>query len=169
LIPVDTQPENQLHMIKNTIYDTVWVILFALTFSACTREESNGRQDDIAAIKAMSAARAKAFNEERAADIAMRFAEQGALMAPGAPIAFGRQAVERYYQSIFDQYATALESGYEEVEVSGDMAFGRGFAKVRLISNAGDTLFSTAKYINILERQPDGTWLTTHDIWNSDQ
>jgi ketosteroid isomerase-like protein len=28
---------------------------------------------------------------------------------------------------------------------------------------------STAKYLNILEKQSDGTWKTTHDIWNGNE
>lgn len=125
---------------------------------------------DIAAIKAMSAARAKAFNEGKAKEIAIHFTEDGVLMAPGAPATSGRAAVEAYYQSIFDQYATELESGYKEVEVSGDLAYGRGFAKVKLVPHGGgDTLVSSAKYINILQRQKDGSWLTSHDIWNGDE
>ena len=88
-------------------------------------------------------------------------------MAPGAPVAQGRVAVADYYQQIFDQYETLLESGYDEVEVSGDLAFGRGTAYVTLIPrDGGDPISATSKYINILQKQSDGTWLTTHDIWN---
>lgn len=146
-------------------------VVLALAVAACNQpQKPDSVEDDVAAIKSMSAARAKAFNEGKAGDIARHFTEQGALMAPGAPTAFGREAVERYYQSIFDQYKTSLESGYEEVQVSGDMAFGRGYAHVRLVPHGGgDTLVSTAKYINILQRQPDGSWLTTHDVWNGNQ
>ena len=147
----------------------VLVILW-MGVSGCNPPLKKDEASDISAIKAMSAARAKAFNEGNAAEIAIHFTEEGVLMAPGAEATFGRAAVEAYYRSIFDQYVTVLESGYEEVEVSGDMAFGRGFAKVKLTPHAGgDTLISTAKYINILERQPDGAWLTTHDIWNANE
>ena len=118
----------------------------------------------------MSAARAKAFNEGDARAIAIHFTEGGVLMAPGAEATSGREAVERYYRSIFDEYATSLESGYVDVKVSGDLAYGQGYAKVKLVPyGGGDTLVSTAKYINILERQADGTWLTTHDIWNANE
>lgn len=138
--------------------------------SGCSPPMKKDGASDISAIKAMSAARAKAFNEGNAAKIAIHFTENGVLMAPGAEATFGREAVESYYRSIFDQYVTVLESGYEEVKVSGDIAFGRGFAKVKLTPHGGgDTLVSTAKYINILERQPDGAWLTTHDIWNANE
>jgi ketosteroid isomerase-like protein len=91
-------------------------------------------------------------------------------MAPGDSSTTGRRAVREYYQHIFDQYRTFLESGYEEVKVSGDLAYGVGFAKVKLVPHTGgDTLVSTAKYINILQRQHDGSWLTTHDIWNANE
>ena len=140
-----------------------------VTFS-CRNAGVDNDSSDIVAIKSMSAARAKAFNEGKAKDIAIHFTEDGLLMAPGAPATSGRAAVEAYYQSIFDQYVTQLESGYKEVEVSGDLAYGRGFAKVKLVPHGGgDTLVSSAKYINILQRQENGSWLTTHDIWNADE
>ena len=91
-------------------------------------------------------------------------------MAPDMTSMTGREAVRGYYQRIFDQYKTFLESGYEEVRVSGNLAYGVGYAKVKLVPhNGGDTLVSTAKYINILQRQDDGSWLTTHDIWNANE
>src|SRR5688572_23559641 len=108
-----------------------WLGIFGMLFLQMGLSQScngplNDDHNDVAAIKAMSAARAKAFNDGDAGAIAIHFTEQGVLMAPGSDATFGRAAVEKYYQSIFDQYATELESGYEEVKVSGDLAFGRG-------------------------------------------
>jgi ketosteroid isomerase-like protein len=60
-----------------------------------------------------------------------------------------------------------LESHYEEVEVSGDLGSGRGEAKVTLVDRVTeDTTYSSSKYLNILKKQADGSWQTTHDIWN---
>ena len=127
-------------------------------------------QKDKEDITAMSNARAKAFNEGNAAAIASYFTESAILMAPGKPASTGKEAVKAYYQSIFDEYKTALDSHYEEVEVSGDLAYGRGEAVVRLTPrNGGASTVATAKYLNILQRQPDGSWKTTHDIWNSNE
>ena len=121
-------------------------------------------------ITEISQARAKAFNEGNAAAIALHFTEDALLMAPGKPAASGKAAVQTYYQSIFDEYSTQLESDYEEVEVSGKLAYGRGFAKVTLIpKKGGASIVSTAKYLNILKKQPDGLWKTTHDIWNGNE
>ena len=91
-------------------------------------------------------------------------------MAPGGQAKTDPAQVKTHYQAIFDKYTTGLESGYEDVKVDGELAFGRGFAKVRLKDKVtGEETESTAKYLNILERQSDGRWKTTHDIWNANE
>jgi uncharacterized protein (TIGR02246 family) len=152
------------------LFNSALLLIFALFCIACDNQEVINNTDDIRAIEEMSAARAEAFNKGDAAAIAIHFTEDGVLMAPGSRAMSGREAVEAYYQEIFDQFETKLNSYYEDVRVSGDLAFGRGFAKVKLIPHSGgETIYSTSKYINILARQPDGSWLTTHDIWNDNE
>jgi len=130
----------------------------------------NDTQQDVAAIRAVSDARAEAFRQGDSAAIAAQFTADGFLMAPGSGTKQGREAVRAYYQSIFDEFDAGLESGYDEVSVSGDLAYGRGFAKVTLKPKVGGaTTVSTAKYLNILRRQADGSWKTTHDIWNGNE
>lgn len=72
-----------------------------------------------------------------------------------------------YYQSIFDRYETSLVSGYEDVRVDGDLAYGRGYARVTLKDKVtGEVTKSSSKCLNILERLSDGSWKTTHDFRN---
>lgn len=131
-------------------------------------EDAESTADDVTQIEQMSAARAEAFNNSNAGGIAVHFTDDAVLMVPGRPAATGRDAVTAYYQSIFDAYEPTLDSRYEEVDVSGDLAYGRGIAEVTLVpKEGGEPVVSTSKYINILRRQPDGTWKTTHDIWNA--
>jgi len=144
------------------------VALFLVLFLACETEKD--ATADVEAITAMSKARAVAFNEGDAATIASYFTEDAILMAPGEPPRVGPEQVEDYYQSIFDEYDTALNSYYNEVKVSGDLAYGRGTAEVKLYPKDQDTvLTSVSKYLNILQRQADGTWKTTHDVWNGNE
>lgn len=148
----------------------ITITVVSIVLAGCGKRGEQDHTVDIAAIHALSATRAKAFNEGNANVIAAAFTETGILMAPGAGSTTGREAVRNYYQGIFDQYKTFLESGYEEVRVSGDLAYGVGYAKVKLVpQSGGDTIVSTAKYVNILQRQDDGSWLTTHDIWNANE
>lgn len=85
---------------------------FVLMLAGCAGE---ARRDDtaadVAAIRAVSDARAEAFRQGDGAGIAVHFTEDGLLMAPGSPAQRGREAVRAYYQSIFDAYETGLESG----------------------------------------------------------
>lgn len=124
--------------------------------------------EHVEAITAVSEARADAFNNSDAEEISRYFTEDALLMPPGKPVMRGRDSVKAYYQSIFDKYEPELTiSRYEEVRVSGDLAYGRGIARVALTPiQGGEPLVSTSTYLNILELQPDGTWKTTHDIWN---
>lgn len=144
---------------------SITMLLFFVT--ACTISEE-GEEDAVSAIEIMSADRAAAFNDGDASRIAEHFSDDGLLMAPDSETLTGRSAVEGYYQAIFDEYETSLDSYYEEVQVSGDLAFGRGIADVRLVhKTTGDTTYSRSKYLNILQKTETGGWVTTHDIWNT--
>jgi uncharacterized protein (TIGR02246 family) len=146
------------------------MMILTIGLACCEKRGTQDDANDVSEIKTLSATRAKAFNEGNADNIAAAFTESGILMAPDMTSMTGREAVRRYYQHIFDQYKTFLESGYKEVRVSGNLAYGVGYAKVKLVPhNGGDTLVSSAKYINLLQRQEDGSWLTTHDIWNANE
>jgi len=125
-------------------------------------------EDDKAAITAVSKARAEAFNQKNAQGIAIHFTSDAVLMAPDRTTLSGQKAIRDYYQSIFDEFEVVLDSYYEEVSVSGDMAIGRGEATVKLTPiGKNKSTSSSSKYLNVLRRQSDGSWKTTHDIWNS--
>ncbi|MEK6477347.1 SgcJ/EcaC family oxidoreductase [Catalinimonas sp. 4WD22] len=160
-----------MHSISFTF--KLFALCFILYSAACTSETQHttvSSAEDVEAITAVSAARAEAFNNSNSAGIAEHFTEDAILMAPGEAARTGRAAVQDYYQSIFDDYEVTLDSHYEEVEVSGDMAYGRGEATVTLTpQGGGETTSSTSKYLNILKRQPDGSWKTTHDVWNANE
>jgi len=156
----------------------LWItaIVLGVLMSACSRSalapttSSYDPVADEATIRALSDARAEAFRQGDSASIARQFAPDGYLMAPGEPKRQGPEQVQAYYQKIFDEFETDLESGYEQVAIDGDIAWGRGFAKVTLRPrDGGPPQSSTAKYVNTLRRQPDGTWITTHDIWNANE
>ncbi|MDO1451463.1 SgcJ/EcaC family oxidoreductase [Rhodocytophaga aerolata] len=156
--------QSLLQLLFATLVVCAWMI-----FVSC-QKEAGSLEADVEAIKAVSEARAEAFRKGNAAGIAAHFTEDAILMAPDQPAQKGKAAVAAYYQALFDSYTPALKSEYEQVEVAGDLAYGRGFAQVVLTpKQGGEALKSTAKYLNILKRQPDGSWKTTHDIWNSNQ
>lgn len=145
-------------------------LLMLFLFLGCSAGNTFSKEEEKKIITEISAARAKAFNEGNAEGIAEHFTNDAWLMAPEKSALRGKDAVKSYYQSIFDEYGTKLESHYDEVELSGDIAYGRGFARVTLFpKKGGDSIVSTAKYLNILQKQADSSWKTTHDIWNGNE
>ena len=142
----------------------IGIVLFSCVISCELKEDVAA---DVEAITNMSKARAEAFSNGDAKTIASYFSEDAILMAPGKPPMKGPEKVEAYYQGIFDEYETELKSFYDEVKVSGDLAYGRGTAEVTLRPKNSDTVItSVSKYLNILQKQSNGEWITTHDIWN---
>jgi uncharacterized protein (TIGR02246 family) len=113
-----------------------WTVLgflvFCATLNSCSRHGHRTTESDVRQIEAVSNARAEAFNSSDAQTIASYFTEDCVLMAPNKPATKGREQVRAYYQSIFDAFSPELKSGYDEVSVSGDLAYGRGFATVKL-------------------------------------
>ena len=144
------------------------IFMFAMILPGLTWSQT--LEDDKKAIDAVSKARAEAFNRGNSEGIAKYFTQDAVLMAPRKTAAIGKEAVKTYYQGIFDEFEVQLDSHYEEIKVSGDMAYGRGEAVVRLVpKDGGKSAVTSSKYLNILKRQPDGNWKTTHDIWNDNE
>ena len=114
-------------------YLLLFVIYMGFNVLACNHKSGNNYSVDKESIIEMSAARAQAFNDGNSAGIAIYFTENGILMAPQMSVQTGKEAIERYYQDIFDTYETSLNSFYEDVQVSGDLAFGWGIAEVELV------------------------------------
>ncbi|HZI53977.1 MAG TPA: DUF4440 domain-containing protein, partial [Chitinophagaceae bacterium] len=88
---------------------TTLAVIFIFLLS-CNTGPGSSTEKDKQLITEMSKARAKAFIEGDAAAIAKHFTDDAFLMAPGRPAATGRAAVQTYYESIFSEYTTQLES-----------------------------------------------------------
>ena len=78
-------------------------MLLFIGLGCCDKRGAQDDSNDISEIKALSATRAKAFNDGNADVIAAAFTEDGMLMAPDMTSMTGREAVRGYYQRIFDQ------------------------------------------------------------------
>ncbi|WP_207632902.1 YybH family protein [Foetidibacter luteolus] len=89
---------------KTSHRKTQWKVLpVLLLLWGCTNKHDVSNEKDTQSITAVSAARAKAFNDGDAEGIAIHFTDDALLMAPGKPAAQGREAVKAYYQLIFDE------------------------------------------------------------------
>lgn len=106
-----------------------------------------------------------AFNEGHAAKCASFFTEDVALLAPGQPMTRGRKAFEGTYRSRMNEASGGTHSNaLVEFGVEGDLAYEIGTYAV-----TGSNPTEEGKFVNVLKRQPDGSWKVAVSIFNSDK
>ena len=91
------------------------------------------------------------------------------VIPPNQPSMKGDQA-RQWVGDFFKQFTIELEYTDQEIVVSGDLAFERyTFEWTVSPKNGGDSVNERGAGIQILQRQQDGTWKVTKDIWNLDE
>ena len=126
---------------------------------------------DVAAINAVANREMAAFGSMDTATLNAVFAPSLIAMPPGEPAIQGRDALVKWAQAIHDQFTVEGEYTASNVEVAGDLAVHRFTGRLTLTpkSGGGKAMSETIKGLHVLQRQADGTWQITQDVWNADQ
>lgn len=97
--------------------------------------------------------------------------QDGVKLAPGVPTVYGRPAIyERAKASFASTLSRKMTIELHEIVVMGDYAFADGTYAVTSIAKATGAPGSTdAKFMTVLKKQPDGTWLIYRDTTNSNR
>ena len=115
-------------------------------------------------LEDFDAAYNEAFNQGDAAGCAAFFTEDVILLAPDQPMIRGRRAFEEIYRSRMENSGGGTHSNeLVEYGVEGDLAYQVGTFAITDTNSP-----EQGKFVNILRRQPDGTWKVTVSIFNSD-
>lgn len=117
-----------------------------------TRDDTNIRATDVAWAKAVAlkdADQTTAF-----------YAENGTLLAPGAPIASGKDAVRKTWAALMGSPGFALSFAPTKIEISksGDYAYEIGDYQLTLNGKAGKPQTTKQKYVVVWGKQGDGSW-----------
>lgn len=77
-------------------------------------------------------------------------------------------SIEHLVAMSFGAFDVSYELVVDEIDVSGDMAFDRGTVKMTLTpKGGGDALVSESRrYLEILRKQPDGSWKISRAMTN---
>jgi uncharacterized protein (TIGR02246 family) len=150
-----------------TTYAVILCVLLLL-FSACAQKVNDPA--DVQAIKDTGSAWDKAYNAANAEALASGYYTADAVrMEPYQAAIGGKDAIRTSLQKYFDQYADEGRTAVEDVRVSGDLAIARGTAEGKSsLKVGGDPAPYKAKWVTAYQRQPDGSWKSFWDIWNSD-
>jgi uncharacterized protein (TIGR02246 family) len=122
---------------------------------------------EIEAIKGLYPPWKACLLEQDSEGFASFYTEDAVVMPPNQPTIRGRAEVKSWIESF--PKVTEAEFEIDEVEGLGDFAFVRGrYSMTMEIEGAPGPVHDRGKYIEIRERQPDGSWLLARDIFNSD-
>ncbi len=125
---------------------------------------------DQAAIRATDTAFVTAANAGDAAGLAAQYLADASLMPPNAAIVRGHDGIEKFWGGFTNAFGINITLTAEEVVGRGDLAYSRGryildlAPKVKGAAPAHDE----GKFLEILRRQPDGTWRYAVDMYSSD-
>ena len=105
-------------------------------------------------------------SEDSAAGAAL-YTEDAVLMPPNQPMVQGRAAIQTWKEA--SPTFTEFNLTVEEIDGRGDLAFVRGTYSLTMeLEGAPEPIQDTGKFLDILQKQEDGSWLIAVDIFNSD-
>ena len=150
------------------------VILLCFTFGCQQGEEVAVAPavDVTADIEAIKNLRAQYMISQDAGDVegcVSYWSDDGVLMPPNEPSVVGKEALLSWYQNAFDHVKIDFTVSYEQIEVAGDWGFARGEHEGTIIPKPeGEPIPDKGKLLEILRRQPDGSWKFACHMWSSD-
>ena len=97
------------------------------------------------------------------------YTEDAILMMPDVPALRGKEAIRSAFEDFFEQVSLESESLVEEVRLAGDWAYVRGtFTSIETPTGGGEPSQIDGHWIDIRERQADGSWRVSANMWNRD-
>ena len=154
-------------------FQTLAAILLASFASAIAQADQNAMQeqresspDAETEIKAAIAEWVEIYNRNDWVLLADQFAEDAILMPPNSPSVMGRSAIAAWQAANEDGFRIALVP--DEVYLAGDRVIVRGRSCVFIPLANGATAVDVGKFMEVRNREPDGRWQVSHDIFNSD-
>ncbi len=145
------------------------LVLFPLIAASCV--PAVDVEADRAAIEAMRAAEGAAVAAGDVDAMTALHADDIVVMPPNEPMASGADAVRAWGENFMGMFSATVSSyTSDDIVIMGDVAIERYSGLFTLTPKAGgDSMAETIKGIHVYQRQADGSWKMTHDVWNSDE
>jgi ketosteroid isomerase-like protein len=143
--------------------------LAATLAQACTTEQQPSFADDLAAITAFNERYLESINEEDIAALSALTTDGHVMLPPNREPIVGKAANDALNGAAFQRYDFSETWRPVETVVDGNLGFQRGTFTV--IANPktedGDRLEVTGSFLRIYQRQPNGEWRMTRDMFNT--
>lgn len=125
-------------------------------------------EDDLASITGFNERYLQAINEEDIAALSSLTTAGHVMLAPNREPVVGKAANDATNGAAFERYDFSETWVPVETVIDGDLAFQRGtFTVTATPKGEGDRLAVSGSFLRIYQRQPNGEWRMTRDMFNS--
>jgi len=134
----------------------------------CSTETQPSFADDLAAITAFNERYLKAINDEDISALSALTTDGHVIMPPNNEPTVGKAANDAMNGGAFARYEFNETWRPVETVVDGDLGFQRGtFTVIATPRGDGDRLEVSGSFLRIYQRQANGEWRMTRDMFNS--
>ena len=142
--------------------------LAALLAAGCSTETQPSYADDLAAITGFNERYLEAINTEDIAALSALTTDGHVMLPPNQEPVVGKVANDAMNGGAFERYEFSETWQPVETVIDGDLAFQRGtFTTIVTPRGDGDRLEVSGSFMRIYQRQANGEWRMTRDMFNS--
>ncbi len=124
---------------------------------------------DTSSINGLRSGYQTALNAGDAAALAALFTDNAVSLPDHHAAIEGRAAIQQDFQGQFAQMSMNIQIMPVDMEINGETAYERGTYSMTVTPKAAGSapMMENGKYIVILKKQPNGSWLIQNDINNT--
>lgn len=155
------------------LFLAAFVLLMTLngTSRQTNATRSGSSEAEVAAITRFYGAWSEALATRGAEGYVSFFLENGAVLPPDGPAVEGKDAIRSWIQKTLDDFTTRdtrLVPG--AMTVSDGMATWRfTISGERVPKKGGNPVRFSNKYLDVLKKQPDGSWKFLYRMWSNNE
>src|SRR5436305_5664298 len=143
------------------------IVLLSFTFAGTAAAADTKIEQALRDLDAKWSAAAGAKDVDKTVSY---YAESAVVMPPNASAATTKEAIRSAWKEMLTTPGAAISWKTTKVEVAkaADLAYVSGTYQETMTDASGKPVKDRGKYVEVWEKQADGTWKVVADIWNSD-
>jgi ketosteroid isomerase-like protein len=139
-----------------------------LVVGGCARPAQPTFAEDLARITEFNARYLESINDEDIATLSSLTTDGHVMLPPNSEPIVGKSANDAMNGGAFERYEFNETWTPVETVIDGDLAFQRGtFTTIATPKGEGERLEVSGSFMRIYQRQPNGEWRMTRDMFNS--
>ena len=143
------------------------LILITVLNSCNEKAKETAKSATVEELGQMNRDFAKAMNAQDAAAAAKLYDENASILPPNEPMVTGRDNIQTYMQGFLDAGFVEGSAKTFDAKSDGDLGYEVGTFKLKMKATDGTISEETIKYIELLERNTEGKWMSIYGMWSA--